>query len=256
MSLLGQRALNLLQGFTGSSGDRAPTSIPTGSTAHLSSRTRIHKWYILVGKIAMVFRHTLSKQQTIAVLGKEAYLRIFQAIKATAAPTAAETVVRMIKGQIVGKMIPPPLKKPKGQAEPRVPPDECKHEPHFMKPRGNDKKNSSGKGIWWTCIMCNSRWERRLVDEVPEGTPQDSEVLTFGKHAGQTFLDASIENPKYCEWVVGTVTDPHSDPCPQMQRFSEFLLTQERTLAGNMEQDMEEVESLSSKDSAWDAETL
>jgi hypothetical protein len=173
--------------------------------------TRIHKWKIFVTKIVWVFRHAISKHQTVAVLGKEAYLRVFQSIKATAAQAAAETVVRMIKGQIVGKMIPPPSKKPIGQPEPRVSPDVCQHEIQFMKARGNCKKNSTGKGVWWTCINCNTRWERRLLDEIPEGTPQDSEVLTFGKHAGQTFLTASIENPKHCEWVMGTVTDTHSD---------------------------------------------
>jgi hypothetical protein len=41
-----------------------------------------------------------------------------------------------------------------------------------------------------------------------------------------------------------------------MQRFLQFLLTQERILAGDMEQDTEEVDSQSSKDSTWDAETL
>jgi hypothetical protein len=98
MTLLGQRALNLLHGLTGSSGDRGPTLQPTDFTAHFIASTRVHNMY-----------------------------------------QAGYPVV------------------------------------------------------------------------VPEGTPQDTEVLTFGKHVAQTFLTASIENPKHCEWVMGIVTDPHSD---------------------------------------------
>ena len=225
--------------------------------AHLSEFARRHKWKIYVTKIVWVFRHMISKHQTVAVLGKDAYLRLFHTIKATAAQAAEETVVHILKGEIVGKMIPPPSKKPSGQPEPNVSPDVCQHEDHFMKKRGNGKQQN-GKGVWWTCINCQTRWERRSLGEIPEGPPTDKEVLIFGKCVGQTFLTASIENPKYCEWVVGTVDNPFSDeyPSPQMQRFAQYLMTPERTLAGNMEQDTEEVDSQASTGGVWDSNLL
>jgi hypothetical protein len=148
------------------------------------------------------------KAQTQAILGRDPYLRIFgQAAKNR--QTATETC-RVVEGQLVGKALDAGVGKAQRAA------NSCQHEDKFMKARGN--KNSQ----WWTCVMCQSRWERlSLPNAETSGEPQDDEMLTFGKHAGLTMAQMYQTKKDYCRWALATAeTEPAaSDGLLRLARY-------------------------------------
>ena len=81
----------------------------------------------------------------------------------------------------------------------------CQHPSDKMYARGgkNDLK-------WWTCAACNSRWERIPLSSYSLVTmgkpPTGRDVLTFGKHTGETYDTVWKTDPSYCQWVMQTVS--------------------------------------------------
>ena len=218
--MFGARAWRVVQGLSGSSQDRNPTSSSQASTANLSESERRARWKIVTLKLLWVLRNYLMKSCTQAALGRDAYQRIFHRIK-NKSESSKGTVNRVINGEIVGKMLPAGTNKNQDDSTPA---DMCLHEAKFMRPRGNRTTN------WWTCLNCHSRWERRKREETPvTGTPTDHEMLTFGKHAGKTFLETATAHPDYCQWIIQTADNPYipyksvQDPSPQLQRFAQYL---------------------------------
>ena len=231
--------------LSGNSRDQARSSASPASTANLSESEREARWKIITLKLLWVLRNFTIKHCTQAVLGRDAYQRIFHRIKNTA-ESSKGIVSRVINGEIVGKPLP------RGKADDcRILPEMCPHEAKHMKGRGN--KNT----MWWTCANCQSRWERRTVDTTPAtGPPTDTEVLTFGKCVGQTYKQTATKNPDYCQWILQTA-DGDGDSCPQLKRFAQYLVDRERTAVDALAPREEtESESEASNSSMSDAELL
>ena len=219
--MLGQRACRVMNMLSGNSRDQARSSSSPASTAKLTESERNARWKIVTIKLLWVLRNFMMKNCTQAVLGREAYQRIFHRIKSSAEASRG-IVNRVINGEIVGKAL-------SSNASLDAPvinlPEMCQHESKYMKGRG-DKKS-----MWWTCISCQSRWERRPLDTIPmTGPTTDKEVLTFGKCVGQTYLQTATKNQDYCQWILQTA-DGDGDTSPQLKRFAQYLVMRERTAA-------------------------
>ena len=65
------------------------------------------------------------------------------------------------------------------------------------------------------------------------GPTTDTEVLTFGKCVGQTYLQTATKNPNYCQWILQTA-EGDGDSSPQLKRFAQYLVDRERTMADAM----------------------
>jgi len=181
----------------------------------LSNTARLARWKIFVTKLFWVLANYAMKQRTVAVLGRSTYLRVFQQIKKQGAQTA-ETVTRIIQGEIVGKAISP------AEGTQNVEPHMCQHPMFSMKQRGN--KTSK----WWTCIQCLSRWERRsLADSTPDGQPTDQEISMFGKHQGKTFSWILEQDAAYCQWVLMTMESSGESCSNQFRRLAQYLIQAE-----------------------------
>ena len=60
----------------------------------------------------------------------------------------------------------------------------------------------------------------------PTGAPIDSEVVSFGRYAGKTYLQIYQEHRDYTEWVLRTVESGDS-PSPALRRLANYLVTKE-----------------------------
>jgi len=126
---------------------------------------------------------------------------------------------RIINGEVVGRPLAP------GGGPRTMEPNLCPH--HQMKARGN--RNSK----WWTCLECQSRWDRYTYVETDQA-PQGTDVLTFGCHQGRMFEDVMLSEMTYCEWILQTIEN-EPDTCPGLRRFAMYLT--EQYTRSNQEQD-------------------
>jgi len=150
------------------------------------------------------------------LLGQPVYNALFQAKQYTIA-TPPPSKLRFLKGQVVGKQLPPgegKADKVKASMDPAI----CLHPEEEMIPRGN-KLNK-----WWTCRKCLSRWERMDTVEVTATSGQVShlDLMTFGKYTGDTFQSVAQNHREYCIWAQRTVEeDPRTSG--GLQRFVRYL---------------------------------
>ena len=150
------------------------------------------------------------------MLGKNVYEQLF--MKATQLPAPTVTNYRFIRGEVVGKALPPGegrVDAKKATADPAL----CKHPENVMIARGN------GPTKWWLCKACLSRWERltpQEIDQSPNQDPGDHTIVTFGKHMGSTYLQV-LEDQNYVQWIQ--MTAQHGDPSPDLQKLASYIQT-------------------------------
>ena len=175
-----------------------------------------------------------AKDRFMNILGRNAYLRIFQKSKRTMEDKTTkepQEVTRVLQGEIVGK----DLKKPE-KGTPTVNPGICTHPAEHMKRGGNTRPDGKGT-TWWTCKACKTRWERKKMSDLEANAPaQGTDLVMFGQHAGRTYQEILEKFPAYAEWVVTTATmEPESTPglihlatfirsrCPELQTAEEVI---------------------------------
>jgi hypothetical protein len=121
-------------------------------------------------------------------------------------------------GQLIGRQLAKGVgtkDQKKAQNDPAV----CQHPSHALKARSNKTLK------WWTCLQCQSRWERLDADEVglTMDEPDDMTVICFGKHkhSASTYLEVYDRDKGYCKWVK--MTAETGDASPQLRRFAIYL---------------------------------
>ena len=178
----------------------------------------MHKWKQFAIKYLMILKAYMIKNQIKHALGLETYLRLFGEIRRRTENRAQPQITRVIGNEIVG-----PVKLPPGKGQILVDPLMCRHPIEFMKPRGN--KSSA----WWTCLQCQTRWDRlSIASVVPGGIPRDNEIMTFGKHINRSFLKIWNTDPEYCQWTLRTVeNEPTYTGNISLRRFAEYVVTKE-----------------------------
>ena len=96
------------------------------------------------------------------------------------------TITRVINNEVVGKKLPTPAN---GVAT--VDLAKRSHLDQSMVRHSNqrrDKKTHELKGLsWWTCTMCKTRWTRHNLADAAQSTPQDTDLVTYGKYLGSTY---------------------------------------------------------------------
>ena len=90
--------------------------------------------------------------------------------------------------------------------------------------RGNEKSQ------WWTCTLCQSRWERIKPADTSGTEPTGEEPLTWGRHSGRTMEYVRIADPNYCHWVLMT-SETEETVCSGLMRFARYLTTKEQQAA-------------------------
>jgi hypothetical protein len=174
----------------------------------------VHVIEVIVLKLLWVLHSVGIKMATQVVLGKEAFKRIFQQHKKSLEKPRME-ILQVINGEIVGKPLPPST----GTWE--VDPATCQHDRMHLKRRGN--KNSG----WWTCIACNSRWERKSVDEIHQDVQgKDTDLVGFGAHANKTYRQVYETEKGYCRWVLMTA-EVVEEWSPALARVAKDLVKKE-----------------------------
>ena len=234
-----QQRLNRLAGANSSARSSQDTQILRRSVSSRSPQELLSLWHLLIVKVQHMLRYAAQKDRTILVLsidhkerdidlerGRQNFLKVFQYIKEQNLQTTPQVIdfTRVIGQELVGKPLPMGL----GNKRLAVnDPLTCPHPDNAMAPRGNAHTNVRGDKIqvnWWTCKLCNSRWERQPIPahQNPD-EPQDSDRLTFGKHLGKTYLEVYNTEPQYCSWAIETVQ--HGDhPTKELQRLVDYLL--------------------------------
>ena len=103
--MLGERACRIAQGQSSSSNQESQPGTTTND-ARLTTEQRLARWKILALKLFMVLDNFHLKKRTQAVLGKDAYLRIFHQVK-DQVDAPPPQVSNVINGEIVGKPLSP-----------------------------------------------------------------------------------------------------------------------------------------------------
>ena len=182
----------------------------------MSPTQRTQQWKIFVLKLLWVLKSFGIKMATQAVLGKEAYQRIFQQHKQRLERPKQD--YKVINREIVGNPLPPG--KGKGEIDPTM----CPHDRTYLKRRGN---KDSKQGKWWTCIACNPRWERKSLDEIHTDVEgRDTDLVGFGAHANKTYLQLLENEKSYCQWVLMTA-EMEEDRSPALARLAKYLVQKE-----------------------------
>jgi hypothetical protein len=175
-------------------------------------------------KLLWVLRSIGIKRATQAVLGADAYRRIFQQAPTMTNESTGETVVnvmRIIKGQVVGRSL---AASEGGKAVATQDPCLCQHPEGEMVARGNRTDK------WWTCKLCLSRWERTGLPTAPTGNPKASEVMTIGRQMGKTFDVIFQQEKEYCQWVLQSVEAQELQE-PQYHRLAHYIVGREQEVA-------------------------
>ena len=96
---------------------------------------------------------------------------------------------------------------------------------------------------WWCCQACGTRWERVLSSsyEGNKTSLHGSDLMTFGKHTGKTYITVHLLHPDYCDWALRTA-ESGNDSSPALLRFAKYLATTqvrrpENAPAGRMDEE-------------------
>ena len=190
--MLSARACRLL-GYGGSSGSAEPAAART-TAARLDGCQRLARWKIFLLKALLVIVVFENQRKALVVLGTDSYKRLVYGYEAQndrlQNETQGPTLTNIINREIVGKPLKP------GDGPVTVDPVMCAHPTASMKRRGNKMK-------WWTCVQCQSRWERQTLGEIiPEGVSPGLEIRLQGAHMGLTFSDIYENHKSCCCWVL------------------------------------------------------
>ena len=187
------------------------TAVLRRSVAKRSEQELLSLWKLIMLKVQHLFRYAATKDRTILILGiehqnrdvdldtgRQNFLRVFQYLKEQSlrSPQVQE-FTRVIGSELVGK----PLAPSTGVRRLAVnDPENCPHPDKEMVPRGNghfnNRTNQRNQVCWWTCKLCNSRWERMPVPAHPiPDEPQDSDRMRFGRHLGEQYIDVYNNHP-------------------------------------------------------------
>ena len=165
------------------------------------------RWKCLVLKIQVLFQVLTVQDKAKQLLGETVYNRLLGPAKE--AQKGLPTVdYRHCMGELMGKPLTPSTAK-KAAVDPVM----CKHPTSHMRKRSNKKEC---KGLnWFTCLQCNSRWERLKPSDLEDsGVPVPAynaeDLVTFGKHTGSTLLEVWIQDRQYCEWAMQTMEEDPS----------------------------------------------
>jgi len=225
--MLAARASRLL-GLGGSSSSSAnPTQRTLGD--RLSEPQRLARWKIFTLKLLWVLDAFGRKRRTQAVLGEDSYRKIFQEARTREEKDLHHNrpLTTIINGEIVGKPLKP------GDGEVLTDPAMCSHPSPSMKRRGNKMK-------WWTCVQCQSRWERRSMEEqIPEGPPRGIEMMMQGTSAGSDFNHIYETRKEYCKWVLLTAAEGVEEATPQLLRLATYIRQRETAEASGWLQEPE-----------------
>lgn len=225
--MLGQRASRICAGAPASS-QPVRGSSAVGAVEHLSPIVREAKWRQFALKLMLVLRSYVQKRALQAMLGKEVYARIFETTKKQEERMTADQHLvgdgRVINGEIVGR----PLTA--GGAKATVDPAICQHHSAAMKARANRSQK------WWTCIDCQSRWDRRDMSIYEDQDPSASELILFGKYQGSEMASVRATDRNYCQWVLYTAEQENTKACPHLLRFATYLTMMEQREARETDQ--------------------
>ena len=98
----------------------------------------------------------------------------------------------------------------------------CQHPCDQMFARGG----KDGKK-WWNCTACGGRWDRvPLAYYELTSAPTCRDLLTFGKHAGQSFDWVYLNDMAYCQWIMLTM-ESGDNQGGQLKKFAKYLATRE-----------------------------
>ena len=164
-------------------------------------------------KLIYVIRYSFYKEKVVHILGRSAFLRIFDREKKEEAK--AREVSRIVDGEAVGK----PMTQATGKVA--VDPALCQHPNQSMKRRGNNKAK------WWTCSACQSRWVRVPIEEISAVGPIDDFPILFGKHTGKTFSWVYENDKYYSEWVMKTAEQEASHASAPLKMFAQYIAERE-----------------------------
>ena len=92
-------------------------------------------------------------------------------------------------------------------------------------------RRGSGRDKCWTCRECLRRWERLPLSHFePKGaTPENADLITFGRYMGQNYQYVWNEDSNYCQWILQTL-ETGEDCSTAMKRFGQYIVMMERTL--------------------------
>ena len=189
-------------------------------------------WQVMLMKALFVIRYVAIKEVTIQALGadhknetidaekgRQHFNRVFQYIKDKDVSQPKAEFTRMIGHEVVGRQLSMSVTSQRLAVNPA---EMCMHPDSSMARRGNAKEKDGKKQavLWWTCLLCNSRWERYPAPAPSdERIPCDSDRVLFGKHSGLTFREVYDNHPSYCSWVIETQGQGES-PSPQLLYFA------------------------------------
>ena len=186
--------------------DTTETSTRPAAVAKYTESERLARWKSLFLKVSLIFTTIAAQTKAKLILGNEVYSKLFKTV-ADASTPEWKGAYRLCKGQFIGKPIPMGSGS-KDQKKAHMDPTMCQHNSSDMMPRGNKTEK------WWTCQKCMSRWERIPENKELHVTPMDEDRVTFGKHAGETYLHVYLQDPAYCDWVQRTVEETNPAPGP------------------------------------------
>ena len=218
VAMFGARASRILNPSTSrpTRGTGAASSSTSGAaTAQLSPQQRIARWKIVTLRILWVFMALRVKTSCSAALGKNNYLRLIGAAKEQEKKDEEKGKKRVIYGWVLGKKLPP------GKGPVEVDPEVCDHPTSHMKPRSNLHRKADGDvggKQWFTCLKCQSRWERtplQAEEEPPEG--KDWSLMGFGRWRDLTYQEVLEQHPDYAEWCELIVETEEASA--QMEKF-------------------------------------
>ena len=113
-----------------------------------------------------------------------------------------------------------------------VSPTTCEH------PSSTLQARAAKTQAWWLCKACGSRFDRLRLDRgvtpidakgLEASTqapllPNDTTILTFGRHQGKTVRELRYHQASYCDWMVTTAVEA-PDKCQEMLRqIATFLM--------------------------------
>jgi len=173
-------------------------------------------------KVFLIFEYLAKQTKVKLLLGPAVFKKLFDQTPEVA-PQLERIRYRFVRGEAVGKILPPGTGKKDAKGA-SVNPSMCQHPEVQMKRRGNQAEKA------WICLACLTRWQRLDISEINQTgeVPQNTDVLTFGKHMGSTYLEVYQNDQVYCRWIMATMDQ--QEGTEPIRKFASYINNKEMAL--------------------------
>ena len=232
MANLRDRVRSVLEPRPTPSSNSRTTNPQAPRGARLTSDQRLHQWFRIVYKLFLTVRHWVQGTRLKVMIGEPCFLRVFGTLQKQKERFKEQNqYFRVQDGELLGKVLTIASKTKKNKDR-KCEPAMCTHPPQDLRKAGNKDAK------WWTCTLCDMRWERLPIPTQDHPATME-DLMLFGPHAEKTYGQVKDQFPGYVEYLIEDSHRVDQIPSREHSRFAQWIIS-EREVKDMEEENLDE----------------